>query len=372
MQTLRAITGLLIGSLILSFSQLTPLNASTFSDEELQNFGLQLEYSLSSQNPYYFNLSFDTEQLLKNVFEEYGHSPDNNFHQGFVDGIISNLDIGSLLVNELSSGGNIELISVRTEGEKPSLIFRLTGAKGINYHEYYVESLNDKLKLTDVYIYSTGQLISESVGQLYVSSWYNIENDYARELQKINQLKFDRKIKKAFHIWEQLPDAAKKEKANLLLGIELSTHLNTNDFYNTYNLFSLHYPEEPGKYLIPLDGLIASGLYETALQNLDSLDKLVQTDPILDFVRANIYYEAHKPAKAKESLNKLIEAMPQFELAYFSLLDIYLKENDYQGATGLLSKMTLVFNNYKEDYTPLFADYPDFIESNEYRDWIQD
>ncbi|MBN1950500.1 MAG: hypothetical protein JW801_04810 [Bacteroidales bacterium] len=371
MNNLRALTTLLCSFFLLSFSQATDKEASSYSKESLMEFGKQLENSLTSQNPYYFNLSFDTETLLNTIFTEYGQSPDQAFHQGFIDGITSTLDLGNLLVNELSAGGSIQLLSVRNNSERPGLIFRLIGSKGINYHEYFVDSAEGKLILSDAYIYSTGQLLSESVGELYVSSWYNTGNSYSPEIEKINQLKASGKYRKAFHKWENLPEQVRREKSNLLLGIDLGSALDPNSFFTVYNLFSLYYPEEPGKYLIPLNGLISSGLYETALQNIDSLDLSVQHDPMLNFVRANIYYAAKRIDRAEDCLYKLIGEMPQFELAYFSLLDIYLQETNYLEATAVLNQMVRTFQYYKEDYTPLFTEYPDFVNSPEYRVWLE-
>jgi len=358
-------------SLILLFSVFSKAySGSGISEKDLTNFGVQIQNSLSSQNPYYFNICFDTDQLLNRVFEEFGQSPQESFHQGFVDGIKNNLDLGTLIVNDLYAGSSIELVSVRDEDELPSLIFRLIGYSGINYHEYFIEEIEGKLKITDAYIYSTGQRISESIGELYVSSWFNIETSYTRTIQAINHLKTEGRYKKAYRKWSRLPEYAKVEKSLLLTAMDVATKLDAESFYEVYNLFSLHYPKEPGKYLIPLDGLIAFGLYERALESIDSLDMHVQQDPILNFARANIYYAAEEVEKAEERLSELIESMPDFQLGYFSLLDIYLRENMYTNATLLLNQMVSTFKNYKEDYLSLFADYPEFINSPEFQAWL--
>lgn len=357
---------------ILCFSRIIPVHGeyTALTEDQLLHFGQQIESSLNSQNPYFFNLSFDTDRLLLHVFERYGQSPDASFHKGFVDGITQNLDLGSLLVNDLNSGGNIELVAVNN-GQQASIIFRMIGLNGINYHEYYVEKVEGKLKITDAYIYSSGQRISESVGELYVNSWFNITTEYTETIEQIKNLHLQGKDNKAFRKWEQLSFNAKTEKSNLLTGLEIASKTDRDAFFEVYNLFTLYYPDEPGKYLIPLDGLIASGLYERALACIDSLDQVVMHDPILNFVRANIYYEAGKVENAENALGILIETMPDFELGYFSLLDIYLQEDNYARATLLLDQMVYVFQNYKEDYAPLFANYPDFVNSPEYQEWLQ-
>lgn len=358
-------------SLILLFSVFSQVfSGSGISEKDLRNFGVQIQNSLSSQNPYYFNLCFDTDQLLYHVFDKYGQSPYESFHQGFIDGIKNNLDLGTLIVNDLYAGSSIELVSVRKESEYSSLIYRLIGYNGINYHEYFVEEVEGKLKITDAYIYSTGQRISETIGQLYVSSWFNIETSYTRTIEAINQYKTEGRYKKAYRKWSRLPEYAKIEKTLLLTALDVASRLDAESFYEVYNLFSIHYPNEPGKYLIPLDGLITFGLHERALESIDSLDMHVQQDPILNFARANIYYAAEDVEKAEQCLSELITSVPDFQLGYFSLLDIYLRENMYSNATLLLNQMVLTFNNYKEDYLPLFADYPDFVSSPEFQAWL--
>lgn len=347
------------------------LNSSLITDAELTDFGNKIQNSLCSRNPYYFNLSFDMEKMLSNVFEKYGHSPDMAFHEGFVDGIKQSLDLGGMLVNDLSTGSNIRLISVRNTEYESCLIFRLSGANGINYHEYFVEKYNGNLKITDAYIYSTGQRISETIGNLYISSGFNIETDYTRSLKEIDQLRAAGKYKQAFKKWNNLSYDARIEKSNLLTGISIAAKVDKNSFFSVMNLFTLFYPEEPGKYLIPLDGLIAYGLHEKALNYIDSLEGYTSTDPMLDYIRANIYWDIDKTGKATECLAQLIDEMPEFEPGYITLLDLYLEEDEFSLATDLLNRMIATFQNYKEDYIPLFAKYPEFMSSPEYQNWMK-
>jgi tetratricopeptide (TPR) repeat protein len=346
-------------------------SSSQITNAELTDFGTKIQNSLCSQNPYYFNISFDIQKLLSNVFEKYGHSPDRAFHEGFVDGITQSLDLGGMLVNDLSTGSNIRLISLRNTESESCLIFRLTGMNGINYHEYFVEKLDGNLKITDAYIYSTGQRISETIGNLYISSGFNIETDYTRSIKEIDRLRADGKYKKAFRKWNKLSYDARIEKSNLLIGISIAAKVDRNSFFSVLNLFTLFYPEEPGKYLIPMDGMIAFGLHEKALDCIDSLEGYINTDPMLDFIRANIYWQSNKPGKAAECLAQLIEDMPEFEPGYISLLDLYLEKDQFSLATELLNRMIATFQNYKEDYIPLFAKYPEFTKSPEYQSWLQ-
>jgi tetratricopeptide (TPR) repeat protein len=337
--------------------------------EDLTKFGLQLESSLESLNPYYFNLSFDVDLMLLNVFDSYGISPDQEYHQGFIDGIHSKLDLGTLLVNQLQRESDLELISVRP-GSHPSLIFRLAGSQGINYHEYFIEVQNDDLKLSDAYIYSSGQRISEEVGELYVTSCYPIISKSDAILEKVNEQCLKGNYKKAYHQLSKLPESAMRKKTNLMLAVDIASRIDAPSFLEAYSEFIQYFPEEPGKYLIPLDGLIAFGLYDIALENIDKLDEAVLKDPILNFVRANIYYQSDKSEEAEIYLYKLIEEKPDYEPGYISLLDIFLREKSYNEATDLLNQMVITFQNYKEDYIPFFVNYLEFINLKEYKDWL--
>jgi tetratricopeptide (TPR) repeat protein len=178
------------------------------------------------------------------------------------------------------------------------------------------------------------------------------------------------KARKAYKKWVTLPDYVRYSKSNQLLGIVLAGEQKRKTFFSAYIEFTEHFPEEPGKYIIPLNGLIKYGFYQAALNMIDKLEEAVKNDPVLNIYRAEIYYKLGDVQRAEESLNTLIEELPDFETGYISLLGLYLNESSYGKATELLDKIMLTFDTTKEDLHHLYVNHPDFINSIEYRNWM--
>jgi tetratricopeptide (TPR) repeat protein len=190
------------------------------------------------------------------------------------------------------------------------------------------------------------------------------------ELQEAKMLYSEGKSVKAFKRLENLPATYSTTKVVQCARVNIASGLDAKSYLNVFNEFMSTYPDEPGKYLIPLDGLVTHGYYDLALKCLDSLDDALFADPILNFFRANLCYESGKSEQAVDYLKILLNDMPDFEVGYISLLNIYLAENKYVEATSLLDKIILTFNTYKEDIYPLLANYPEYLNSPLYREWI--
>ena len=62
--------------------------------------------------------------------------------------------------------------------------------------------------------------------------------------------------------------------------------------------------------------------------------------------------------------------MPEYETGYINLLGLYLKEKEFEKVTELLDKIIFTFDTGKEDLFPFFDNHPDFINSDEYQNWL--
>ncbi len=370
--------------ILLSFvsQQLSAFNSSDrqlLNDNKLNVFARQIEMSIESRNPYYFNLSFDSELILSRILDNQYTQEDSAFNQGFIDGISMSLDFGSTIVNEIGNSGTFKFIRSYTNEDGSWIVFRLLSENGINYHAYKVETIGDDYKITDGYFYLSGEKLSESIELIYNRNAAiflqreNIDEEMIQALDELDKIKLNYskgKINKAYKAWQEIPTAYRTMKSFQYTGLIIASGLNQETYLKIFEEYINCYPEEPGKYLIPLGGLLSQGCYEPALRCIDSLGKALETDPLLDFFRAKIYYVNGNLEKSKQFLAQVIEAIPDFEMGYLSLLNIYLTERNFEEATVLLDQMTLTFNTYKEDFYPFLTDFPDYLNSSIYKDWI--
>jgi hypothetical protein len=349
-------------------------------DEGVVSFAKQIEESIENRNPSYFNLSFNSDALVSEILSSHLMKTDSVFNKGFTDGIKMSLDLGTIVINELGTNGSFQFIHAIKRNNDTWLVFRLLSENGINYHEYKVEPDVKNYKITDGYFYLSGDKLSESLYHIYEKYVYMLSRSKAEdtewakileELEKIKTLYSEGKTQKAYKYFSNIPETYQTNKTIQCAKINVASGLDHKTYLDIFNEYMVTYPDEPGKYLIPLDGLVSQGCYDLALQYLDSLDNALMTDPLLDFFRATIYYETNSTEKSADYLVKLIVAMPDFETAYLSLLNIYLTQNKFEEATDLLNKMIVSFNTYKEDLYPFLAEYPEYLKSPLYQEWIR-
>jgi hypothetical protein len=355
--------------------------SALINDDQLTTFAKQLEASIENRNTSFFNISFNADSLVNDIISHSNYKAGYDFNQGFTDGIKSSFDFGSVILKELGEDGSITFIHAISRNNESWLVFRLISDNGLNYHEYKTELIDGRYAITDAYFYLSGEKLSESVAQIYLK-YLSLcikpeEQDVERlkaleELDNVKLIYAQGKSAKAYKEINKISGDFKSSKIYQCAMINIAANLKQNTYQSAYNEFMLSYPDEPGKYLIPLDGLISHGLYEYSIQCLDSLDSDLLSDPLLDYFRANVYYKMNDLVKASDCLVKVIDAIPDFEMGYLSLLRIYLTKNQFREATVLLNAMITSFNTYKEDLYPFLAGYPEFLNSSYYQEWIKE
>jgi hypothetical protein len=373
----------LISTLLLMLS-FYPLTAAAFEralsgTNQLDDFGKQIEMSIESRNPYFFNISFDAQQIIDHVIEKAGTESDTAFNTGLTEGLKSSLDMGTLILDELGANGSFKYITSYTDGDYSWLVFRLLNDNGINYHAYKTEKFENGFRITDEYSFLSGDKLSEIIESMYNRNAIaylerNIMDQQMvlalEKLDKIKELYAKGKYSKAYQLYQSFPLSVKHSKTFQYVGLKVAEGLDKEKYLKVFNEFIAGYPEQKGKYLIPLDGLVKQGMYAEAIQCIDSLDNALNTDPLLDFFRAKIKYIEGDLENAKLYLAKVINFVPDFEMGYLSLLNIYLTEKNFKEATALLDQMVLTFNTYKEALAPFLTNFPEYLNSSVYMEWI--
>ena len=370
--------------LVTTFTLLSSLLVTGQTDIDKANkIGSYIEQSLMNNNPSYINSIINKEKLLDKVIINSRNEQIRPFNQGFTNGFYHSFDLGNTVMAQLGFGGNYEFIRTYEKDQYLALLFRSFSDDGINYHEYYLEKVDGELAITDMYIYLTGELVSERLKRTYVTNLYQIlpeEASYYFErdkfkayklLEKANNFASKGKHKKAFKVWSKIPIENKNDKMIQLAGIQFASFFN---FY-LYNQLSMNYgikfPEDPGYYLFSVNGLFKQNAFKQSLQCIDSLDDKVGCDPMLEYLRAGIYSEMGQKQNASNAYNRLLSNEPEFEPGYLQLFDLYISDDNYNDAVQVLDRMTDVFNYYKEDFSEFLKNYPSFTKSETYTEWLE-
>jgi tetratricopeptide (TPR) repeat protein len=287
--------------------------------------------------------------------------------------------LGAMIVDDIKQNGTYSFLRAYKKDGANYLLFRLFTNNGINYHEFEVKQDKDKFKIIDAYLFLSGEKMSETIARVYNSfrllNTASIADSLSylqalSELEKIKVLASKGKFSKAYKKWQTLPLSFMKDKLFLITGIQIASYLDDKTYLKAYNQFVSNFPNNSGKYLIPLDGLLIHKNYSMALACVDSLDNSLNNDPMLNYLRGNLLYEMGNYTEAAKKMSVLIESIPDFETGYYSLLGLYVKNKNYIEATQVLDKIVLTFNYYKDDFSPILKEYPDFINSEEYQVWL--
>ena len=358
-------------------------HTNTLNKEALNRFGKQIEAAIANNNPAYVNKVFSKKDFFSKIEIQSRNEDIIEFNGGFESGIYHSLNFGELIQSQTLGGGKFEYIKTYVRNNEVLLLFRLFTAQGINYHEYVVERHDEKYYITDVYIYMVGEYVSEGLKRRYLTHFCELlpedadlfvsKEDYKTYvLLNKSRAELDKgKVAKALKIWNKIHANYRHKREVQLLGLQLAS-LQSVDMYKDLKVnFEASFPDDPGFYLFSANALFDKKEYELSLECLDSLDKKVD-DPMLDYLRGTILVEMGNGDRASEAYKRLIDYNPNFELAYLSLIDIYIKRKEYAEVTVVLDAMTSNLNYYKSDFQDYLKDYPDFINSSSYKNWINE
>lgn len=369
-------------SFFVLFSSISIVCAQNKITGELNSIGKNIEQSLMNNNPSYFNSILDKQVLLKKVLINSKNSQVVNFNLGFQNGFYQSFDLGSMLLSQLNTNGSYDFLKTYEKSGHHVLLFRSFSNDGLNYHEFYIDKKDDRLIITDMYVYMTGELISERLRRTYIANLYKIlpeeadfyvENDKYRTykiLEKAQKLAENGNHKKAFKTWSKIPYDRKKEKTVQLTGIQIASFYNIDLYNQLSRKYESEYPQDPGFYLFSLNGLYDQNAFDQSLSCLDSLDNLVGCDPMLDYIRAEIFSRMGNEQETIVAYERLIHSMPAFEPGYLEFFEFYMSRNDYENALSVLDRMSFEFNYYKEDFQDFLQKYPSLIKSELYAKWL--
>jgi hypothetical protein len=348
---------------------------------EITTIAENIEKSLENNYTLYIDKLFDIDLFGKQFMVQNEGADIASFNQSFIEEVKNNFGLGEIIREELGENGTYTFLTVKEKEKDTILVFQVLNYSGLNYHELYLSHISGKYKINDIYNYNRYELLSELMSRVYFQTLYEkfpkrgpTDNIYEQVMlekyqHKISNLISKKKYLRALKKYYQLPSEIRNKKDILLLAIKAASYTgekNTNEVLDTYlNIFY----SDNRICLLPVDGLYMTGNYDKAIYYIDLLDKEVGGDPFLNYYRGKIENKAGNTQKAVWFYNQLNASMPDEETGYFSLLELYIKNNNYLAAIDVLERIESNFGYYKQDLEPLLQDYSSFRNSDEYSRW---
>ena len=100
------------------------------------------------------------------------------------------------------------------------------GDDGVNYHQLELDKRSSGIQVADLYIYMTGERLSETFGNLFETLMKS--GDVMEAGMKMNQLKTlmaEKKMAEANDMLESMPFSVRKMKPMMLFSVQIASSL---------------------------------------------------------------------------------------------------------------------------------------------------
>lgn len=363
-----------------------PIQASsnnTDYPDKLTKLGSYIEQSIENSNPSYLNSLFDYSLIVNKISCNLPKSDFSEiYNKGFIEGLQTNFNLGSALCSQIQEGGSFKLISIGGNSSYYQLTYRLFSSAGLNYYRFDIVEAQGEFKIADVFVYLTGETLSEMFASVYYANLdgselpINCQKKLAQQIdvtskkEKLLKLTYSGKADKALKYFNSLESQLKNNKQLLVTAIFIASKSDLAIYHELIQHYETTFDNDIAYCLNSIEGLSNLAAVDEASSCIAKLKQKLE-DPMLDYFKGLVLQSNGYKVEASLCWSTLIRNLPDFEIAYFSLLESYLDGGSFEDATELLQKMTANFNYYKEDFTDMLASYPSFINSKEYTTWLE-
>jgi hypothetical protein len=326
--------------------------------EEAISFAKEIEAAIKKGEGIFLDKAFDKNEFIKKM-----DLPDQQEAKGFAKGVAEKITIGSQIVNELSDRDNFEFIKHYEKDKRHHLVYRLYMDKdgSLNYQDYELVKTSNKCRVADIYIYMTGETLTETMRNMYTSLYpRSIGEAAVTESEKIADIGKIKEIRKLINtgnateakkMYDDLPDYIKQTKTVAVLRVLLSSGLTTEEYTAAITDFRQRFPNEPGMHLMMIDGYYLQKDYTGMLGAINSLDSQINKDPLLDYHRYLSYELLGDTTNSMLCLRRLVKNMPDFQKGVIELIAVNLKYNNKMEADALIAlyRKKTIFDQAKLD-----------------------
>ena len=361
-----------------------PLFAATaaITDEECETYGKQLAEYFSSGKQSEVVRQLDTFAFMDKVTADLGFDEKElgEFRSGMLSGLSKSL------VQNFSTFTSAQYLRAQSVGGAKRVLVRCVSEEGaVNYFAFIVDRrATGSLKWVDVYIYLTGETMTESTRRAVLPMVANMkknlldkltsrESDYVQNFPKMTratQLIQGGKFAEALAELERLPETVKRERFVLTLRLRAAQPLSEAEYLKVITAWEKAYPDDPSLDLISIDGDVMRKDYAGAIKRIDSLSQRLGGDNYLNFLKGNMQMMAGDNDVARLTARAVLAAEPTLTSAWDTLLTISLNEHKYAETVALLIEFEAKFPGAKmKPVIATNAAYADFRTTQEYRDW---
>lgn len=337
---------------------------TNITDQEALDYAKQIEQAVINQDVDFLNGILDNDALTLLVMK---HMNDPEpYMKAAINSGIDNLKMGDRIIGAVKDDGFYSLVKMYEKDGTKHLLFRLYTGAALNYHDMELIKVKKSLKVADLYIYLSGESMSQSMGEL-LNRLITSKKGTVQNINEVATYVKSGEYKLAATAYKKLDKKIKESKVAQILNLQiLSATEEENKYLNALSQYQKKFPNDPSLPLVLVDYHILKKQYAQALDDINTLDDVINKDPFLDYYRGVIYNSMEDSTSAFVCLERLYKNMPEFKSGMLELLVNYLLHNKYDEAKPLIADYKAKYG--ESDFKTLSIAYPDLEEYLLYND----
>lgn len=308
------------------------------SAEEAKKFALAIEKDAAQKKIDFLEKNIFVDALMDRMYTTDEMKNKKISKKGVQAGVAEALakhNYEKTIFQSMGDKGSFKLVKLYEKEGKARAIFRLFGAGGLNYIDMELVNMDKKTGIADMFLYTTGENISQSMGIL-IASMFNSksgsEAEIGAKLAAIRQYNASRDYEGAKRIFDELPEKIKKTKMMAAVHLNILTNLPGEGSTKEMEALEANYADDASFQLMLIDVYFVKNEYDKAMNSVNIMDKLIDRDPFLDYFRGLIYKQKGDLKNAALHFEKASKELPEFPESFIELAVQYAEQGDQENA----------------------------------------
>lgn len=322
------------------------------NDQAVLTLGYYLQDAIINDSIDNYMSKFDLRTFGKFITSKTERDASLNEHKNtYLKGIYKSINaVPRKIIDEVANGSYYDFVNYSYDNEMKTyyMLFRIfSDETGVNYHDYRVSKLGDDFVFNDMYIYLSGETLSETFGRMYLYSipksnllglfGSSDADDYDKLLNAtVHYNKGE--YKTAYKKINKIKGSISKDKFFLTLKNLIASNINDKVYIESMEELLNQYPDDPSLYLTLADYHLYKEDNEAALNTLDNLIYQTQDD-FLNNLKASIEYDRGNFETAQELYKIIVDNYPDYMMGISNYLACISNTKDFNTGTEFLDSL---------------------------------
>lgn len=327
----------------------------TVTDEEALAAGKRLEAIVKSGDSKAVTLFLDMPAMYE-IFKKKSRNAEA-MKKEFADPL--SLELFFRQYTDIAKNGSFMLLRSYNKNGRQHILFRSFMDGAINYQDFQLIKVNNKVKADDMLNYMTGEEISSTFATTADALMnVNKKERYADTIIMIRKLYGEGQYYHLKEIYDRLPLSLQQARGIMSMNLQACSYISGEAFSVALNKAIALYPDSPVAYLCMMAAATQSKDYDKALFAINKIDEITGGDPYLDHYRAGLYWMMKKPAETIALLEKVNAYDPGFVINNRALLRAYTSVNEIDKAKKVIAAYKASKNFSQRDMDTFVQEFP--------------